>query len=185
MWVKTVLIFAAPVQICSGCAVQDSKVPKYSRTVTADRAEQDIPALTSSNELRMLQHGAEEVKVISDAPWLLPSWCFSKGEEENSSWHGKGARERMRKRGAEGELFKLQSRGMETFSEDKRSAQKRQQLVQEKVQNESAEERWHYEESKKLNWNLYFFIIPMNHKKPPWASPSSSQITSWLISLLP
>lgn len=40
----------------------------------------------------------------------------------------------MRKRGAEGEQFKLQSRGMETFHEDKRSVKRRQQLVQEKVQ---------------------------------------------------
>lgn len=73
MWIKTVLIFAACVTICSGCAVQDSEVPKCSHTVTADGAEQDIPALTSPNELRMLQHGPEEVKVISDALWLLPS----------------------------------------------------------------------------------------------------------------
>lgn len=79
------LIFAAPVKICSGCAVQDSEVPKYSDTVTADGAEQDIPALTSSNKLRVLQHRAEEVKVISDALWLLPSCCSSEGEEENSS----------------------------------------------------------------------------------------------------
>lgn len=57
----------------------------------------------------------------------------------------------MRKRRAEGEQLKLQSRGRETLNEDKRAAQRRQRPGQEKVQNESAEKRWHWEESKKLN----------------------------------
>ncbi|RMC06220.1 hypothetical protein DUI87_15650 [Hirundo rustica rustica] len=56
---------------------------------------------------------------------------------------------------------------METFKGDKRSVQRRQQPAQEKVQNESAEERWHWEERKKLKRNLRFSIITMNHKKTP------------------
>lgn len=85
IWIKILLILAASVKICSGCAVQDSEVPKYLHIVTADGDEQDIPTLTSSNKLRVLQHRAEEVKVISGALWSLPSCCFSEGEEENSS----------------------------------------------------------------------------------------------------
>lgn len=183
---KSVLIFAASVKICSGCAVQDSEVPKYSQTVTADGGWAGHPCpdiFQQAGDAAAPSRGGEsDFWCTLVAPILVLqrggggelqlTWKRSLGEDKEVRGWG-GAAETAEQRNGN-----LQW-GLKVCRE------RRQQLVQEKVQNESAEERWHWEESKKLKWNLHFSVIIMNHKKTSWASPRSSQITSWLISLLP
>jgi len=88
-WVKQVLLFTSYVKIHSGSAVRGSEVPRYSPAHSQLMGlSRTSLLLASSNKLRVLQHGAEELtpKVPPNALWPPPSWCFSKVDAEKLAW---------------------------------------------------------------------------------------------------